>query len=116
MGSSSFYAVESAWFTVRAVARELVSFSLAASRANEPERVAPSVRRGFFEISIRGELVEPTRATSVVIGPIGVDSAADAEQGGARLPNTGTVTFSHAQNQDSSEHPTHQEDRANAPQ
>src|SRR3954471_18856433 len=97
MGSSSFYAVESARFTVRTVARELVGFSFAMSWTDETERMPPSVRGSIFEISIARELVESARTPTAVVRTKCVDRVAHADQGCASLTNAGAVALSHAQ-------------------
>src|SRR4051812_49014727 len=116
MGSSSFYAVESARFAVRTVARELVGVSLAMSRADEAERVPPSIRGSIFEISIARELVEPARTGTAVVCPKRVDCVAHADQRRPSLPNSRAVAFSHTQNRDCTEHESHDEHRPDAPE
>jgi hypothetical protein len=108
MGSSSFYAVESARFAVRTVARELVGLSFAMSWTDETERVPPSVRGSIFEISITLELVEPARTAATVVCTKRVDRVAHADQRGASLTNARAVAFAHAQDGDRAEHTHHQ--------
>src|SRR4051812_21949666 len=105
MGSSSFYAVKSSRFAVRTVARELIGLSFAMGWTDETERMPPSVRGGFFEISITRELVEPARTATAVVCAEGVDRVAYGYQRGASLTHTRAVAFAHAQDGDRAEHP-----------
>src|SRR6185369_4245138 len=116
MGSSSFNAVESTRFAVRAITGELIGLSFAMGWADETERVPPSVRGSIFEVSITREFVEPARAASAVICAKRVDRAAHADQRGARLANARTVALPHAQDGDRAEHAAHHQNRADSPE
>src|SRR6187402_571884 len=116
MGSSSFYAVQASGFAVRTVARELIGVSFAMSWADETERMPPSIRGSFLEISITGELVESARTAATVVCAESVHRAAYADQRGASLTNARAVAFAHAQDGDRTEHPEHHQDRSNSPE
>jgi hypothetical protein len=116
MGSSSFNAVESTRFAVRAITGELISLSFAMSRTSETERVPPSVRGSIFEVSITREFVEPAGAAPAVICAKRVDRVAHADEGGSRLANTRTVALSHAQDGNGTEHSGHDQDRPDSPE
>src|SRR6478609_5157764 len=114
MGSSSFNAVESPRFAVRAVARELVGLSFAMSWTDETERVPPGVRGSSFEISITRELVEPARAGPAVVGTKRFDRVTHADERGASLANARAVALSHTQDRDRAEHTDHHQERAHS--
>src|SRR6478609_7264761 len=116
MGSSSFYAVQASWFAVRTVARELIGFSFAMSWTDETERMPPSVRGSFFEISITRELIEPARTAAGVVCAESVHRATYADQRGASLTNARAVTFANTQDGDRAQHTDHQQDRADSPE
>jgi hypothetical protein len=114
MGSSSFYAVESARFAVRTVARELVGFSFAMTWANETERVSPRVGGSIFEISIAFELVEPARTTPAIVRAKCIDGVAHGDQRGSSLTHARAMPLSHAQDGDRAEHGDDDQNWANA--
>src|SRR6478609_10692675 len=114
MGSSSFNAVESTRFAVRPITGELIGFPFAMSRADETERVPPSVRRSIFEISITRELVESARAIAAVVRAKRIDRMAHTDQRRARLADAGAVAFSHAQDGDRADHARNQQHGSDA--